>query len=569
MKDMQRLMTMEKSRLGVLLIILLIGFVILTSPVSAVAPHPDAIEKWKAEGVLEQKLANLRAFKEAGGCSAEEHTPISLDRFGRPLALASDQTFQASIIVILVDFSDNEMSAGVSTTPAQFDSVLFSNDYHNPTGSMVDYYKENSYGDFVVRGDILGPYRMTLPYAYYVGNDDGLSRGPELTADALDSARLHVANWNQYDINNDDICDGLVIIHAGAGAEAGAVGIWSHKSNIPAVYIDGVQISAYTMNPEETGNEISPIGVFCHEYGHFLGLPDLYDISDAVGSNGLGDWALMATGSYNAGSRQPAHLTAWSKAEIGFLSLLEVNSNMSQVEFPHVEENRVAYRLQNSLSTAYEYWIVENRQQVGFDVGLPSSGLCIYHVDKQAPGPSNQNPEWYRVAMEQADGENALAFGGSRGDGGDVWPGSSDSREFHDQSVPNSRTNLLGTLSNGVTTRIGLWNISNSGMTMTADLDEDWSHPWPLLVDHDSVFFDDAQPGGDGDGILDPGETISFYVTMTNAMRLSYNATIRLETNHPSVTFNTDEVLLSPQFDDSDQSNLTPITFTLAETFVP
>ena len=81
---------MEKSRLGILLIVLLIGFVFIASHASAVAPHPDLIEKWKNEGVLDQKLANLRAFREAGGCSAEEHTPIRKDRFGGSLALGTD-----------------------------------------------------------------------------------------------------------------------------------------------------------------------------------------------------------------------------------------------------------------------------------------------------------------------------------------------------------------------------------------------------------------------------------------------------------------------------------------------
>ena len=572
MKDLQRLLKMEKSKLGILLTVFMFGFVILTSQVFAVAPHPDAVEEWKKEGVLEEKLANLRAFKEAGGNSAEIHTPISKDRDGSSLALGTDKVDTSYTVVILVDFSDKPMSAGVPTQPYQFDSVLFSDNYYNPTGSMTDYYKENSYGNFVLKGDIFGPYRMPQTYTYYEGGNNGMSYSSLLVQTALDSVRNYVAHWLKYDSNNDVYCDGLVVIHAGPGGETGS-GIWSHKSNISPVTIDGVIISAYTMNPEENGSgEISSIGVFCHEYGHIMGLPDLYDISGTANSMGLGNWAIMATGSYNGGSRTPSHFTAWSKAEMGFLTLLEVDNNMTQVEFPHVEENPVAYKLCNSLSNVYEYWIVENRQQVGFDVGLPSSGLCIYHVDKHAVfeyGSSNYDPDWYRVALEQADGKNSLAYDGSRGDAGDVWPGNSNAREFHDLTVPNTHTNLLGPFTNDETTRIGLWNISNSGLTMTADLDEDWSRPWPLLANHDSVLFDDSQPGGDGDGILDPGETISFYCTMKNLMRLSYNATIRLETDNPSVTFNTDQVLLSPQFNSSDQINLTPITFTLSSSFVP
>ena len=552
------------------LLIGLFSILIINLPTSAAPPTEEAVEKWIAKGVWDDIVAAHQAFRASGGDSPEEHSPIDRNNTDDLMALGVDVIDTAIVIVILVDFSDNPYTVGgVAAEPYQFDSVLFSEGYYNPAGSMTDFYLENSYGNFVVKGDIFGWYRMSETYAYYVGDDYGLSRSQELTSKAVDSVRNYVSDWNRYDSNNDGYCDGLVIIHSGGGAETGVYGIWSHKSSIPTVIIDGVRISAYTMNPEEYSSEISPIGVYCHEYGHFLGLPDLYDISGAPNSNGLGNWALMATGSYNGDSRYPSHLTAWSKAELGFLQLTDVDENLNQISIPNVEDNPVAYRLQNSLSTNYEHWIVENRQQVGFDVGLPASGLCIYHVDDHAPGPSNQNPDWYHVAMEQADGDNALAYSGSRGDAGDVWPGSSNSREFHDLTLPNSRTNLLGPFSNNVTTRIGLWEISNSDMTMTADLDEDWSRPWPLLADHDSVMFDDSQPGGDGDGILEPGETISFYCQMKNVMRVSYNAIVRLETNNPSVTFGTNEVLLALQFDGSGQSNLTPITFTLAQSFIP
>ncbi len=567
-RKMQRFFRMKHHSI-IPLICLFALTIIIGASAFAVAPHPDLIEKWKSEGVLDEKLADLRRFREAGGCSPEEHTPLNKDHLG-PLALGADMVDTAYVIVILVDFSDNPMSAGVVTTPAMFDSVLFSDNYYNPTGSMTDYYKENSYGTFVVKGDIYGPYRMPYSYAWYVSNDNGMSRGRYLAEHALDSAALYVPTWWKYDSNLDSYCDGLVIIHAGVGAEQnGSYGIWSHKGNISTRVLDGVSISAYTMNPEEFYGEISPIGVFTHEYGHFLGLPDLYDVSDGSTGNGLGNWSLMATGSYNNNSRQPSHLTAWSKAELDFLSLTEVTENMIDVDIPSVEDNPVAFMLQNDQSTYYEYWIVENRQPVGFDVGLPNFGLCIYHVDRHAPGPSNQNPDWYRVALEQADGDNDLAYNGSRGDGGDCWPGTSDAREFHDRTVPNTHTNAQGPFANDISTRIGVWNISDPGPIMTADFDIDWSRPWPEFSGSDSVVFDDSQPGGDGDGILEPGETIGFYCTIKNSMRLSYNARVRLESSNPAVIFNTDEVLLAPQFDASEYINLTPITFTLAPSFIP
>jgi len=569
--DVQRLNMMRLLKCGAVLLVLVTISLFSTADVTAVAPHPDLLEKWKAEGVVEEKLAALRAFKAAGGCSPEMHTPISKDRSGRPLALGSDLIDTAFAIVILVEFSDNLMSGGaVETLPYQFDSILFSDDYYNPTGSMTDFYLENSYGNLVVTGDVFGPYMMPMSYAWYVDGDNyGLTRGSQLATAAVWAVDPYVPNWAKYDSNDDGFCDGLIVIHAGPGAEEVGSGIWSHKGNIPPITLDGVILSAYTMNPEEFANASSPIGVFCHEYGHFLGLPDLYDVNDNPGSSGLGDWALMATGSYNGGAKIPSSLTAWCKKEVGFLTYQETDVNLSAVEFPCSEYTPFAYRLQNDLSRWEEFWVVENRQPYGFDAALPGYGLCVYHVDQNAPGPSNQNPAWYHVAMEQADGDNALAYSGSRGDGGDVFPGGSNAREFHDLTDPNTHTNPLGPFNNDVTTRIGLWNISNSDSIMTADIDEDWSRPWPLLRDYDSIMFMDSPPDGDGDGVLEPGETIKVYVTVKNAMRTSFNATVSLEGDNPAVTFLADNVPLAAVFDGTEVSNLTPIEFHLASAFTP
>ncbi|TET94597.1 MAG: M6 family metalloprotease domain-containing protein, partial [Candidatus Zixiibacteriota bacterium] len=241
----------------------------------AVAPTREAVEKWKTEGVWEQKVANWKAFKKAGGCAPEVHSVFNKEKHRQNLALGIQTVDTVNVIVILVDFDDWPYdSQAVAGTPADFDSILFSN--NNPTGSMTDYYLENSYGRFYIKGDIFGWYRMDSTYEWYVSDDDGLTRGRYLAADAVDAAEADGVDFSEYDHDDDGYCDGVIIIHAGRGAEDGVYGIWSHKWNIyPARYYDGVTISAYTMNPEETwfpmGIKLSPIGVFCHEYGHILG----------------------------------------------------------------------------------------------------------------------------------------------------------------------------------------------------------------------------------------------------------------------------------------------------------
>ncbi|MCK4632158.1 MAG: M6 family metalloprotease domain-containing protein, partial [candidate division Zixibacteria bacterium] len=350
---------------------LLLMLVICVASVQAMPPTKEAIAKWKAEGVWEQKVANWKAFKARGGSSPEEQSVFNKKRLDETLALGDEVADTVNLMVILIDFSDWTAGGGVIVSPEEFETQLFSNRdidvVHNPTGSMTDYYIENSYGQFYIKGEVYGWYRMPLTYDYYAGDDHGISKTQELAGCALDSARAHIPDFTVHDRNEDGVCDGFIIIHAGPGAEEGGPGIWSHKSNISARTYDGVSVSAYTMNPEEHNGEISPIGVFCHEYGHVLGLPDLYDIDYIPEtSNGLGKWTIMASGSWGGGGKLPVHFDAWCKSQIPFIDLINVSNNLVQAEIPHAEENPIAYYLRSPVSNS-EYWVVENRQKVGFD----------------------------------------------------------------------------------------------------------------------------------------------------------------------------------------------------------
>ncbi|MFH1687762.1 MAG: M6 family metalloprotease domain-containing protein [bacterium] len=545
----------------------------------AVSPTDEAIEKWRADGVLEQKIANWNAFRAAGGESPERISPFNAKKAAESRSLGMLATDTIKVLVILVDFSDNPSSGGqIDGQPYQFDSVLFSHpDTHppsmlNPTGSMTQFYMEASYGQFFVKGDIVGWYRAPQTYEWYVGDNDGMTNGKVLARDAVLLAEAAGVDFSQYDSNLDGQCDGLFVVHAGAGAETGAYGIWSHKSNInPPLVFDGVAIQAYTMQPEEQGgltNGLSSIGVFTHEYGHFLGLPDLYDVDYIpASSDGLGDWSLMAGGSWNGNGRRPARPDAWCLAELGFVTPVIVTSNPVNVALPCVQYNPVVYRLQNLAAAPQEYWLVENRQQVGFDVALPSNGLLIYHVDLGAPLPNN-DPNRYYVALEQADGHDDLAWtNNNQGDGGDPYPGATNNRAFHDQSVPDSKANEYGSAS-GATTRVGVWSISNSDSIMYADFDIEYSRPWVVPDDNIPFEFDDAS-GGDGDGQFEAGETIDLYMTARNLMRVAYNARLNVTSSNPDVTVEQNLVLLASVFDASAVTNGVPLQLSLAPDIIP
>ena len=510
-------------------------FVLLTTlAAQAVAPTEEAYEIWRQQGVLEQKIASWKAFKAAGGCSAAV-SPFNPDRRAARLAAGINAPDTLPVLVIMVDFSDNTFEMGpVSGTPDKFDSILFTDKLTggrvNPSGSMIDYYREATYGAIQIKGGVVGPFRMDSSYAWYVGSDDGFTRSPRLAYDAITKAYPTV-DFQQWAYNG--MVQGVIILHPGGGAETGTPNaIWSHKNTVfPSAFYDGVSIATYTVDPEEFGSALQPIGVFCHEHGHVLELPDLYDVDGPSTSEGLGNWSLMASGNYNGDSKYPAHPDPWCKIRAGWITqAVNVTSNMQNVSIPAAEFNPVVYKIRGDTTVPLsEYWLIENRQRIGSDYGLPGAGLLIYHVD---PTRSN-NTDYlrYAVGLEQADGLNQLALAGSRGDAADPWPGSANNRNFHDQSSPNSHVYA------DTTTQVGVWNISNSDSIMTADLDYSFSRPYIAFDKHpDSILLREAA-GGNGDGIFDAGETIEFLCRITNAMRDAYGWSMTLATDNPDVEF--------------------------------
>lgn len=320
----------------------------------------------------------------------------------RPLEPVQPQSVVPStgtgyIPVIMVNFSDT----GTTYTSGDFFSLLFG----SGNSSMKDYYEEVSYGAFSVSAGpagVRGWYPAVNTHDYYGTNVAGNDAHPaELVIEAVAAADLDI-DFSAYDLDGDCYVDVVAIVHQGGGEEASgtATDIWSHRWNLFSAnyYGDGtgvyttndtaacglIKIDDYIIQPEILWGEMQTMGVFAHEYGHALGLPDLYDTDNS--SEGIGDWGLMASGSWNRVDRSgdsPAHLSAWSKYKLGWIQPTPVDSQLINESISAASSQADVYQLLNgSPSTGGEYFLIENRQQSGFDAGLPGAGLAIWHIDR-------------------------------------------------------------------------------------------------------------------------------------------------------------------------------------------
>ena len=233
------------------------------------------------------------------------------------------------VLVIMAGFSDLDFHG--DSTPGFYDD-LFTDGPGEPVGDgfgWKQYYQDMSDGRLNLEFDVYDVGELTETRTYY-GEDPQDANVGEYVHDAVlagDSA----IDYSQYDNDGDGYVDAVVLIHPGQGGEVSgnSQDIWSHRwslygANGSTVTLDGVTINDYTMQPEYV---VSPgdstIGVFVHEFGHILGLPDLYDTSGTT--QGIGAWGVMSAGSWlgpNGWGSRPAPLCPWSREILGWVEIV-------------------------------------------------------------------------------------------------------------------------------------------------------------------------------------------------------------------------------------------------------
>jgi len=401
------------------------------------------------------------------------------------------------ILVLLASFTNRNTNL---TPVSHFRDIIF-----GATGSVKDFYLQASFNNlnFVPAPEthntdndgVIGWLNLGYnhPNTGILENTD--QRNQKIVKDALIAADPYI-NYATFDKNGDGAISSneLQILVVVAGFERSysnmSPSVWAHRwilNTVGPPSLDGVVLGDYYKNGgycqvgEIHHDHPLTFGIIAHELGHDIGWPDFYDTSQV--SEGVGDWDIMAGGGWNRTGNNllgtsPALPNAWAKWYQGWLTPTEVNGTLAGASIQTAATNPKAFLLRpnpNGVDWIYrvqsgtgEFFMVENRQLISYDAGLPGSGLLIWHIDESVTNDNSANANYNHplIKLMQADGLDHLSSttNNNRGDAGDPFPGTNNNRTFNATSNPNSR------LYSGADSLVEVTNISNSAATMTANL---------------------------------------------------------------------------------------------------
>lgn len=359
-------------------------------------------------------------------------------------------------LCILLQYSDIEFS--IENPVEVYDKLLNEEGYslYGSRGSAKDYFKAVSNGKFNTTFDVYGPVTLPETSKYYTGGYRTLDfyKAAEYAVKYLDD----VIDYSQYDYDKDGVIDNIFFYFAGFGQNQSknSADIWPHQDyfdrhvseECPEIIVDGVKFNSYACSNELhynlTNSKDEPwldgIGTFCHEFGHVLGLPDLYDPEAfLVATESPNEFSVMDRGSYNLDSTCPPRYSGyemwmchWAEPETVVEGCGYDLESMSTSTEPRILTMRVPTA--KGADTYYDEWFFfETRTQEGWDEGLAQDGLAIWRINydpqkwKDNKPNVNKNPYWQLLEPNRAKDHS-------------LWPGA-DGRYFY--ICPDVTTSLV------------------------------------------------------------------------------------------------------------------------------
>ena len=366
--------------------------------------------------------------------AAREKAILESARTSMPVKKVEGSKFQGKkkCLVILANFADTKFKP--EHTLDLYKQIINGENYSDETlgfkGSVRDYFKAQSGGQFEIDFDVVGPVDLPKGYAGYGKNDasgrDQAALVYPMVEDAVNLAKDQVTDWKQYDWDGDGLVEEVFVLYAGHGQATYPQDpdlVWPHKSAIdPMTVADGVKVSVYACSSELGATEaIDGIGAFCHEFSHCMGLKDHYDINGR--GYGTGFWDIMCFGCYNGNSFLPAEYNSYEKMFCGWKEPIVLNAEPQKIEgMKALAAGGDTYIFYND-GNENEYYMLENRQKTGWDAALPGEGLIVLHVDysKGAWEDNQVNYNAARQRMTVIPADNTL--GSTDEDkAGDAWP---------------------------------------------------------------------------------------------------------------------------------------------------
>jgi M6 family metalloprotease-like protein len=377
-------------------------------------------------------------------------------------------------LVVLIEYTDRSFTYGNDyfddmMNQENYTGYYSSEGYFVPcTGSARDYYFDNSMGVFDPQFDVIGPVQVD----YASTTPQGTSNCEDIFVSAIDQIDSSV-DFSQYDGDGDGVVDMIYFIVAGytanfSGNNSGY--LWPHQYYMyyyTSSLYDGVYLGRYSCSGEIYGWEYygytdpDGIGTIVHEFSHALGLMDLYDTD--YGTNGAandpGDWDVMSGGSYLNDSRTPAGFSIWERYRLGFAEPEQITEKRAGYTLEPVNTGNVGYWIQSPNEN--EFFMIENRQNTGWDAYLPGHGMLVTRVEYDAD-------RWWRNTINIYSYHMLYqllrAGNSSESSASDPFPGTAGVTSLNNLTTPSLKT------WSGLDCELGLANITETDGNITFDV---------------------------------------------------------------------------------------------------
>lgn len=359
------------------------------------------------------------------------------------------------IPIILVEFQDKKFK----NTKEQIVNAMLTGEE-----SVGQYFRDQSNGMYMPEFDVYGIYCLSQDREYYGGHsgtakDKGIGW---LVTEACQLAAADNVSFKPYDTNNDYYCDVVIIIFAGISEAQASMyhpeAIWpqnwtleaaqyynrggngAFSPNVGDPYVNQFAVFNELHGSNDNGKTIDGIGTFAHEFGHCLGLPDMYD----TGNNdnyGMGNWDIMCLGCYCNDGYTPVGYSAYEKQFMGWISYIKPEPNTYYTLTPFNQVNKVTDKAVCITSDVNknEYFILENRRRHKWDRYLPGEGIMVTHITYSASQWTNNKPNNEKIQLiTLLPADNKLS---KYSESGDLWP-QHGKYEVTDNSTPATILNM-------------------------------------------------------------------------------------------------------------------------------